>query len=464
MNIFTRTPIQGFNLRSWPWFLKTLFLPLGDRLFRHGMMSRLRYLEEAQWWDRERLHTYRERSLRSLIRTAYEEVPFYRRLMSIEGINDRDIVDLSDLANLPIVTKEMLRASYPYETTRDTGQKTYEACSSGSTGKNFCVLEDTETAGWYRASFMLALQWAGWQFGEPHVQTGMTLKRSPDRWLKDKLLRCHYVSAFDLTDAHLGQILNLIERRSVQHLWGYPGSLYYLAQRALEVGWNQPLGSLVTWGDNLYPHYRKTMEQAFRTRVFDTYGCGEGIQVSAQCGTEDTYHVHSLDVVVEYLDDDNQPVPPGTPGHVILTRLHPGPMPLIRYRVGDMAISGGARECACSRGFEIMESVEGRDTDVVLTPSGNRLIVHFFTGILEFFPAIDAFQVIQHEADSMTIRIVPRTPIDHVLRQTIISVLKDWGAADMAIEIELVEAIPTPPSGKRRFVIRKWHPSEATRI
>ncbi len=39
----------------------------------------------------------------------------------------------------------------------------------------------------------------------------------------------------------------------------------------------------MTWGDTLYAHYRETIERAFGARVLDTYGIGEGMQVSAQC-------------------------------------------------------------------------------------------------------------------------------------------------------------------------------------
>src|SRR5215470_1135646 len=88
-----------------------------------------------------------------------------------------DVQRPEDLRSLPIVTKDMLRRGYPHLTTRSTAMKTYEESSSGSTGKNFFVIEDFETAGWYRASFMLALEWAGWTIGESHLQTGIT----PDR-------------------------------------------------------------------------------------------------------------------------------------------------------------------------------------------------------------------------------------------------------------------------------------------
>lgn len=445
--------IAQLRKSSWTWLLKNFILPAGDFAFRQRMMKRLSFLEKAQWWESEKLHSIRDRKLKDLINVAYNEVPFYRELMDQASLKPADIQKAADLRKLPIVTKEMLRASYPDGTTRDTGRKTWESRSSGSTGTNFSVLEDSETAGWYRASFLLALEWAGWKIGEPHLQTGMTLHRNLSKRIKDELLNCHYVSAFDLTDSHLDHALEIMDRYALQHLWGYPGSLYYIARRASERGWNRPLRTVVTWGDNLYPHYRKAIEDAFKTRVHDTYGCAEGMHVSAQCVEGSTYHIHTLDVIVEFLNDQGDPVPLSQPGNLILTRLYPGPMPLIRYKVGDVGIRGEGL-CPCGRGYDVMHSIQGRDTDVVITPSGNRLIVHFFTGILEYFEEIDSFQVVQENIESCLLRIVPTRQFSDETHQRVLGALRDKGA-DLHIEIELVKEIPLPPSGKRRFVISK---------
>ena len=441
--------------RSWSWLVRHGILPVGDRLFGQRMMQRLALLERAQWWPPERVHEARDAALRALMRTAYDEVPFYRRLMREAGVGRTDIQRAADLAALPLVTKDMLRAAYPHETMRRTGFKLYEVCSSGSTGANFFVLEDSETAGWWRASLLLAFEWAGWRIGEPHMQTGMTLSRTDGRGLKDLLLRCEYVSAYDLTDAHLDAALAQLERHRLAHLRGYPGSVYYLARRALETGWNRPLRSVATWGDTLFPHYRETIERAFATRVFDLYGIGEGMQIAAQCGEGQSYHLHALDVIVDVVDDAGRPVPPGVCGHLILTRLHPGPMPLIRYRVGDIGVMRDSA-CACGRGFDVLESVQGRDTDVVLTPSGNRLIVHFFTGVLEHFAEISAFQVVQTEPDAIAVRVVPAESYAPDTSDRIIARLREKGAAELRIEVEPVREIPAAPSGKRRFVISDY--------
>ena len=445
------------NLRTL--FLKNFLLPIGDLVFGQKMISRLKYLEKAQFWAPGQIQEQQDAQLQELIRIAYHEVPFYRDLFDLAKISPDEINTSKDLLRLPIVTKNMLRQAYPAQVTRPTGQKTYQASTSGSTGQNFFVMEDPYTAGWYRATFLLELEWAGWMIGEPHLQTGMTLKRSLDRRLKDWLLGCHYVSAYDLSDAHLEEILQIMEKKKLKHLWGYPGSLYYLARHAQKRGWNQPLNSAVTWGDMLFQHYRQEIEQAFQTKVFDTYGCAEGFHVAGQCGIGSHYHTHDLDVIVEYLDEQDQPVDFGQPGHVMITRLHPGPMPLIRYRVGDIAIPK-AGLCDCGRGFALMEGIQGRDTDVVLTPGGNRLIVHFFTGILEHFPQIDAFQIIQEELNAINLRIVPHEKPDVSLKNKIISALQAKGIDDLQVNIDWVDEIPLTPAGKRRFIISRLSPGQ----
>lgn len=434
--------------------LKRMILPFGDLVFGQRMMSRLKFLENAQWWEPDRITNWQNNELQKLVQVAYKEVPFYRQLFDSASVRPEEIQSAKELSRIPIVTKDMLRKGYPTLTTRKTGQRTYEAGTSGSTGKNFFVQEDAYTAGWYRASFMLSLEWSGWKIGEPHFQTGMTLKRSLDRRIKDSLLGCHYFSAYSLDDEHLAEMLSEINKHNLKYVWGYPGSLYYLAKYASSQGWNRPLKSVVTWGDMLQSHYRQMIETTFKTRVFDTYGCGEGIQISAQC-EQGNYHLHSFDVIVEFLDDAGNPVSAGKPGNIVVTRLHPGPMPLIRYAVGDIGIPSNQGPCACGRGLPTMRSVQGRSADVIITPSGNRLIVHYFTGILEHFKEIDTFQVVQHAPGSVTVRILPKETISESLIREMVNALKSHGASDVAFNIEIVDAIPLSPAGKHRFIINE---------
>ena len=128
-------------------------------------------------------------------------------------------------------------------------------------------------------------------------------------------------------------------------------------------------------------------------------------------------------------------------------------MPLIRYMVGDIGSLKPDTSCSCSRGFEVMGPIKGRSTDVVLTPEGNRLIVHFFTGILENFSEVESFQIVQEEMPSITLYIIPKQKPEQTLGQRIKRALQEKGAEGLIINIEYVKDIPFQSTGKRRFVI-----------
>ncbi len=160
-------------------------------------------------------------------------------------------------------------------------------------------------------------------------------------------------------------------------------------------------------------------------------------------------------MIVDYVNDEGASVPAGQPGNVVVTRLHPGPMPLIRYANGDSAVAVTGHRCSCGRGFEVMEGIEGRSGDVVLTPGGNRLIVHFFTGIIEHFKDIEIFQVIQEEKDRLVVRVVPGVGFETGTTAKIRDRLRERGLTDMRIDVETTPDIPTPKSTKHRFVLSK---------
>jgi phenylacetate-CoA ligase len=107
-----------------------------------------------------------------------------------------------------------------------------------------------------------------------------------------------------------------------------------------------------------------------------------------------------------------------------------------------------------------MQSIEGRDTDVVLTPSGNRLIVEFFNGIIDDVPEVDSFQVTQETRDAIKLALVPRPGFSVATQHHILEMMKNSGAHDLDVQIEVVERIPLTPGGKRRYVVSKVRQSE----
>jgi len=435
---------------------KEVLLPLGDFLSRQRVMEAYRFYSESQWWDRGRLLDYQNHKLKETVQIAYHEVPFYRQLYDNMRVKITEIKSVNDLALLPVVTKDMLRPVYPKGCTRATEWPWQECFTSGSSGQPFAVRLDKLSLSHARALMLLRANFCGWDIGMPFLQTGMTLKRGLVKGLKDIALRTHYASAFDLSDRVLDKYLWLIEKKKLKYLMGYPGSLYYLALRAAQTGFNLKMEGIVSWGDNLYAHYRKAMETQFGCKITDTYGCGEGIQVAAQCRVGGGgYHIFMPHVAVEVVDNEGHPVLAGESGNILLTRLDAGAMPLIRYKVGDIGKKHVLDSCSCGRGLEMLAQIEGRDTDVIITPNGNRLIVHFFTGIFEYFPSIDTFRITQERPESICVEIVPRPDFkpehwDHIKKEIL-----EKGDPDLKIDMVLLRDIPQESCNKRKFVVSR---------
>lgn len=435
-------------------FYENVVLKASDIALKQDIYKYLKFYKESQWWSRDKLIDYQNNKLRKLIQVVMNEVSFYRDMYSKCGITVDDISLREDLTKLPIATKEQLKVNYPQNCTRKSGWPEKEYFTSGSSGSPFAALIDNKTMSEARALMILRALYTGWELGEPCFQTGMTVQRGIEKKIKDKVFSIYYASAFDLRNDILDKFLEVIDNKNIRYLMGYPGSILALAERANRTGFNRPMSGLATWGDNLYEHYRKTIETQFNCRITDTYGCGEGIQVAAQCPDGyGHYHIFMPHVIVEVVDDDGQPVKKGEMGHLLLTRLEPGAMPLIRYRVGDLGRMSTEDFCKCGRGFENLEKIEGRDTDFVYTPSGNKLIVHFFTGIFEYYPEIKQFRVVQNEIDKIEIMIIPQ----NIIKSTVLSKIKneifEKAGDKFEIAFKIVDHIDDKVNGKRRFVI-----------
>ena len=60
---------------------------------RYGKVFRDTYafLQESQWWSRERLEEYQLQQLSTLLQHAYENVPYYRRVFDKNRIGTKRI-------------------------------------------------------------------------------------------------------------------------------------------------------------------------------------------------------------------------------------------------------------------------------------------------------------------------------------------------------------------------------------
>jgi len=436
-----------------------VILPLGDFLTGQDVLSHLRFFRETQYFSPEDISRLRDSLLRETIKTAYLEVPFYRDLYDAHRVDVNSIRGQEDLWQLPTVSKDMLRDAGPL-CLRDSGRKRYVYSTSGSTGRPFSLHVDSETVSRARALMMLRTLYCGYQPGERVLQTGTAIERGIVKGVKDRLLRVNYVSAFDLSPELIDRQLEYIDRHKVKYLTGYAQSLDLFAHRAIEVGFNHSLAAAVSWGALLLPEYRTSIREAFGCKTYDSYGVGEGMQIAAQCGhTEDKYHMFSLAVVCE-VGRDGTPLSPGELGELYLTRLDPGATPLIRYQIGDMGAISKQQQCGCGRNLPLMESIVGRTSDIVHTPSGKQLVIHFFSRIFSTEASVEQFQVVQRTPGAILIKLVVDREFNDSAKTRILKEIHTLGDPELMVDWDFVDSIPVGKNAKRRYVVSELNNNE----
>ena len=149
--------------------------------------------------------------------------------------------------------------------------------------------------------------------------------------------------------------------------------------------------------------------------VFDIYGSTEVGAIAFECPTHTAYHVCIDATVVEFLRDD-EPVSSGEAGELCVTGLHKWATPVIRYRIGDVAVPIDD-ECPCGRGLPLMRDIQGRIVDFVVTLDGRYVSPQLIMYTLQDVEGVDQYRVVQNKDYSIEVFIkISSEDVDAVLQ------------------------------------------------
>lgn len=428
-------------------FLKHIFLPLGDVFFRTTFTKQLKKVKAEATLSDVELVALQRNKLEQILTYATQKSPYYRNLNAVKHTNP-----VSWLKGFPVLTKEILSVQGESLLTQPVNEL-YRHGSSGSTGVQAIVYWSAEQQDLERATQVMWWEWAGYTIGNPLLQTGITPNRSRIKAVKDFFFRTYYLVAFAHRKEDSLEALRWAMKQSNPIVAGYASSLFVLAKQAEESGLRAKFSSAITWGDKVFVHYRETIERVFQTKVYETYGAAEGFKIGMQKDLPYLY-IMTNHVYIELLDDNGKEVEDGEMGHVVVTSLTAFAMPLIRYRIGDMAIRLPRDRYPKRRdlNFPLFEKIVGRDTDLVKTRSGKYMVVHSFTGIFEHIPEIKQFSVIQNTLDSILIEYIPGIGFNENKLQEVKQKINGYIGDELNIEFNAVHHISPTKSGKPQIV------------
>jgi phenylacetate-CoA ligase len=170
------------------------------------------------------------------------------------------------------------------------------------------------------------------------------------------------------------------------------------------------LRHVTTWSETLTEPARRRIREAFRVPVMDNYAMGECMFLTNGCPTSSGAHVNVDQVILEVVDEQNRPVPPGQLGHkVLMTNLANTVQPFIRYEIGDRLVMA-TEPCTCGNHLPRIEKLLGRAADFfwVQTSTGFRpLTAYPFQHAFDYLRDVREWQAEQVERNRVVVRLEP---------------------------------------------------------
>ena len=133
-------------------------------------------------------------------------------------------------------------------------------------------------------------------------------------------------------------------------------------------------------------------------------------------------------------------------------------MPLIRYRIGDLAAWAGS-PCPCGRSWPMLQEIAGRTRDLFVKKDGTRTRIS--ENIFYRYAWIRRFQVVQEDYDIVRALIVPDGDSKDISKKHAADILQIRTAiqslmgSECAVEVVLTDRIKATASGKHRHLISK---------
>jgi phenylacetate-CoA ligase len=418
----------------------------GSRHLKH-----LRTLQRTQYDPPEVIRARQLAALKEQLRHAWDTVPYYRAAWDKAGVHPSDVRELADLEAFPILTKADIRrhnralVSSAYDVAKLRVKRT-----SGSTGVPLTVYCDEPAVQWKTACTIRSDEWSRYRLGQ-RVAKVWGNPEYRHFGLKGRLRnhffdRAVYLDTLHLNDERIAEFARAIRRHRPGLIFGHAHSLYLVACALKKAGILdvRPSG-IISTAMILHDWQRGAIEEVFGCPVTNRYGCEEVSLIASECEAHHGLHVNADSILTEVADD----------GKLLVTDLCNRAMPLVRYQVGDVVVPSN-RTCRCGRGLPLIERVEGREADYVVTPAGNLISgISLTENFALLIPGTAQVQIVQESVSHLRIVLVADEAFGAASRVKIAALVHDTFGAGVVHDVELVDAIPQEPSGKYRFCISK---------
>ncbi len=344
-----------------------------------------------------------EEKRKEIVQFHFDNNSFYKNLVGNS--------DISDWKNLPILTKKNLQVPLAERLSKGFEKNIYINKTSGSSGDPFIFAKDkfSHALTWY--SNIYRFGWFGIDFnssfqarfyGIPLDKFGYYKER-----FKDFLAKRYRFPIFDLSDVVLEEILKKFQLKKFDYINGYTSSVVlfakFLQSKNMVLKDVCPtLKVCMVTSEMLFDDDKILLEKYLGIPIVNEYGASE-LDLLAFQNPNGEWQVNSETLFIEILDENNQPVPNGTSGKIVVTSLYNKAHPFIRYEIGDI----GILDEKSTWKKPLLKQLIGRTNDVAILPSGKKspgLTFYYVTkSIIEDDGNVKEFVIKQTKLDSFEI-------------------------------------------------------------
>lgn len=391
-----------------------------------------------------------DRRVQKLVKRAYE-IPFYKERFDAAGVKPEDIRCGDDLAKLPLLYKEDLRAWMKEEAKNPKYDNWYHDTTSGSSGEPLMILLSPKEKAYMMANWFRVMMLAGYN---PFL--GKTMSRKS----------AHSVSAgYDTALQRLGILRRgfldqyASEEEMVRQVNEYKPDFLYMNKTELmrlclychqnDVKIWQPKHFVPT-GEKTDEIARKLFKEVLGPGIIDSYGTAEAGACMVKIGESPEYVVHNDSFVVNIYDDNDQLA---DDGKIVVTPLYKTDLPLINYSIGDKATS------VKRDGVRFITSVQGRMNDFFRYDTGEVTTFFEIAPIIAHCTDILQIRFIQETYDTIHIQCVHNkeesTRTTAEIEAQLTQDLNHKFKHPFRISYEWMDVIPPDPNGKLRMIVCK---------
>jgi phenylacetate-CoA ligase len=243
----------------------------------------LKEIKRLEFTDKETLQQHSRKKLEELLIHAYNNVPYYHKILQESNVVVDGDVHLENFPKTPLLNKEIIRTQGAGLYSKDYKKRhPYHNTSGGSTGEPVTFIQDKHYDQWNIATKLYFFDSLGKELGQSEIKFW-----GSDRdiikgclALKDRLINYLYnrkfFNSYRLDIEHIEQLIRLNNSFKPIGYWSYMESAFEIAKYLKEKNiYFHPPKMVVSTIGPLTEEVKNTIEEGMKGKVYNQYGSRE---------------------------------------------------------------------------------------------------------------------------------------------------------------------------------------------